>query len=79
MRCCEAWEPLGNCFDPITFECNDFLKLSQIIANLTRENLTEREAEISNLPWTQTEKDKALARCSNVLGVPRNPCFVSML
>ena len=40
------------------------LTSSQIIANLTRENLTEREAEISNLPWTQTEKDNAPARCS---------------
>ena len=26
-------------------------------ANLTRENLAERDAEITNLPWTQTEKD----------------------
>ena len=43
--------------------CIDFQRLSQIIANLTRENLAEREAEISNLPWTQTEKDAAFARC----------------
>ena len=59
MRCCEAWEPVGNCFEPFTFECNDFQNLSQIIANLTRENLAEREAEIANLSWTQTEKDGA--------------------
>ena len=26
-------------------------------------NLAEREAEITNLPWTQTEKDNALGRC----------------
>ena len=63
MRCCEAWEPVGKCFDPISFECVDFQRLSQIIANLARENLAEREAEITNLPWTQTEKDNALARC----------------
>ena len=51
-------------FDPISFECVDFQRLSQIIANLTREKLAEREAEITNLPWTQTEtKDTALARC----------------
>ena len=49
MRCCEAWEPVGKCFDPISFECIDFHGLSQIIASLTRENLTEREAEIGNL------------------------------
>ena len=56
-------EPVGKCFDPISFECVDFQRLSQIIANLTREHLAEREAEITNLPWTQTEKDNALARC----------------
>ena len=37
--------------------------LSHIIANLTRENLAEREAEITDLLWTQTEKDTASARC----------------
>ena len=26
-------------------------------------NIAEREAEITNLPWTQTEKDNAQARC----------------
>ena len=46
-----------------SFECVDFQRLSQIIANFTRENLAERGAEIANLPWTQTEKDNALARC----------------
>ena len=63
MRCCEAWKPVENCFDPISFECVDFQRLSQIIANLTRDNLAEREAEMTNLPWTQTEKDNALAGC----------------
>ena len=63
MRCCEAWEPVGTCFDPISFECTDFEGLSQIIASLTRESLAEREAETWNLPWTQTEKDNALAKC----------------
>ena len=63
MGCCEAWKPIENCFDPISFECIDFHRLSQIIANLTRENFSKREAEITNLLWTQTEKDSALARC----------------
>ena len=36
--------------------------MSQIIANLTRENLAEGEAEIMNLPWTQTEKDAAFGQ-----------------
>ena len=63
MRCCEAWTPTENCFDPISFESVDFQRLCQIIANLTRENFAERETEIANLPWTQTEKGNALARC----------------
>ena len=41
MRCCEAWKPIGTCFEPISLECIDFQRLSQIIANLTRENLAE--------------------------------------
>ena len=50
MRCREAGKPIGNCFEPISSECIDIQRLSQIIANLTRENLAEREAEITNLP-----------------------------
>ena len=64
MCCCEAWKPVAKCFEPISFECIDFQWLSQIVANLTRESLAEREAEIKKqLPWTQTEKDNALAKC----------------
>ena len=63
MRCCEAWKLVEDCFDTSSFECVDFQRLSQIIASLTRENLEASEAEITNLPWTQTEKDTALARC----------------
>ena len=63
MRCCEAWKPVEDCFDSFSFECIDFQRLCQIFASLTRENLEAREAEITNLPWMQTEKDTALARC----------------
>ena len=59
MRCCEAWKPVEDCFDTSSFECIDFQRLSQIIASLTRENLDEREAVVTNLPWTQTQKDTA--------------------
>ena len=83
MRCCEAWKPLENCFDPISFECVDFQTLSHIIANLTHDNLAEREAEITNLPWTQTEKDNAAGQMQNwmqdVPGVSQNPCFALAL
>ena len=51
------------CLDATFFECTDFQKLSQIITNLTRESFAEREAEMRNHPWTQTEKDNALAKC----------------
>ena len=63
MRCCEAWKPVEDCFDTLSFECIDFQRLSQIIASLTRENLEAREAEVRNFPWTQTEKGNASARC----------------
>ena len=63
MHCCETWEPVGKCFDQCSFECIDFHGLSQIIASSTRERIAEREAEICNLPWTQTETDNALAKC----------------
>ena len=80
MRCCEAWKPIEKCFDPISLERVDFQRLSQSIANLAREHLAEREVEITNLPWTQTEKDNALARCRvGQRAWPINQCFVSML
>ena len=63
MHCCAAWDPVGECFEEVTFECTNFHELSQIIASLTRENIAEREAAVHNLPWTHTEKDNALARC----------------
>ena len=60
MRCCEAWKPIEDFFDILSFECIDFQRLS-----LTRENLETRETEVSTLLWTQTEKDVALTRCRN--------------
>ena len=38
-------------------------KLPRIVASLTRGSIAEREDAISNLPWVQTEKDKALTKC----------------
>ena len=72
MRCCEAWKPVEDCFDILSFECIDFQRLSQIFACLTRENLDTREIEVSTLPWRQTEKDIALARCRNSQRAWRN-------
>ena len=63
MHCCEAWEPVGTCFDQCSFECIDFHGVSLIIASLTRKRIAVRETEIRILPWTQTEKENALAKC----------------
>ena len=64
-------EIVEKCFGPISFECVDFQRLSQISAKLTRENLAEREAEITNLPWTQ----KKTMRLLDAPGVSKNQCF----
>ena len=37
--------------------------LTRIIAILTRERLSEWEAEINHFHWIQTEKDNAMAKC----------------
>ena len=64
MRCCAAWEPVGNRFVQCSCECVALHGLSQfIVASLTRERIAEREAAVLNLPWTQTEKDNALVKC----------------
>ena len=72
MRCCEARKPIEDCFDTLSFECNDFQRLSQIFASLTRENFATRETEVSSLPCTQTEQDIALARCRSSQRAWRN-------
>ena len=33
VRCCEAWEPAGKCFKPISFECTDFRGLMKVLQN----------------------------------------------
>ena len=50
---------LKSAFDPISLECVDFQRLSQVSVNLTRETLVEREAEITNFPWrTLVDEDE---------------------
>ena len=58
MRRCAAWEPFGKCFDQCSFECVDFHGLSQIIASLTRERITEREAAAYNLPYADEKRQR---------------------
>ena len=36
---------------------------SHTLLRASRVKGSQREAEISNLPWTQTDKDNALAKC----------------
>ena len=38
---------------------------ARFLPALLAKNLETREIEVSTLPWTQTEKDIALARCRN--------------
>ena len=63
MRCCEAWEPVGQCFDSITFVRTKFRGFSQIVVRFTRVSIAQREEAVRDVPWTQIEKDKALAKC----------------
>ena len=49
---------LGWYFVSFTFECFKFHWLNQLINNLTRDSIDEREDAILNLSWIQTEKDK---------------------
>ena len=37
VRSCEAWKPIEDCFDTLSFECIDFQRLSHIFASLTRD------------------------------------------
>ena len=55
MHCCEAWGPVGKCLDQYSFECVDFHGLTRLL---------RRESDVHNLPWTQAEKDNALAKFS---------------
>ena len=79
MRCCEAWKPIEDCFDTLSFECIDFQRLSQIFASLSCANIATRETEVSTLPCTQTEKYTALARCRSSQRVWRNKKLVLTL
>ena len=77
MRCCEAWEPVGKCFDPNSFRCIDFHGLSQIIASITREKSRRKRSRNwksaldtdgkRQCPWQSAGLDVAP-------GAPRNPC-----
>ena len=79
MRCCKEWKPIEDCLDTFSFECIIFQRLCQIIANLTRETLAEREPEITNFFWTKTETDIALAKSRNGQRAWRNKKLVLTL
>ena len=74
MRCFEAWDPVGKCFDPISFECIDFHGLGQIIASLIREGLAEREAEIREPSLATNGRARCLGEVLDfALGGPSKP------
>ena len=62
MHCCEAWDPVGQCFDDTSFQCTNFHGRSHIVTSLARENIAEREA-VQNLPGLKLKFDNALAKC----------------
>ena len=64
---------LKTAYDTSSFECVDFRRFCQIIANLARETLEEREVETTNLPWTQTERTM-LQPGAEVGNVPVSQC-----
>ena len=79
MHSCEACQPVGKCFDQWSFECIDFHGLTQIVASLTRERITEREAEIRNPPLDTDGKRQRLGEVADLVfapGVPRSRCSV---
>ena len=65
MRCCEAWKPIEDCFDALSFECVDFQQLCQIFASLTRQKPWNTWNWGLNPPLDANRKDIALARCRN--------------
>ena len=79
MHSCAAWDPVGQCFEEVTFECTNFHELSQIIASLTRENIAGREAAVHNLPGCRLKKTMPLpgAEIANGHGPPRSQCPAS--
>ena len=75
MRCCETWKHIEDCFDTLSFECIDFQRLSQLVKTFRHVKL----AEVSSVPWTQTEKDIALIRCRSGQRAWRNKKLVLSL
>ena len=75
IRCREAWKPIEDCFDTLSFEDIDFQRLSHIFASLTRENLARRETEVSS---SLAHKQKNFlwldAGMANEHGAIRNLC-----
>ena len=70
MRCCEAWKPIEDCFDTSSFECVDFQRLSQIIANLTRETLALPRCRGGQRAWRNKKPVLSLSSVTDEEGHP---------
>ena len=81
MRCCEAWKPVEDCFDTLSFECIDFQRIIQIIAALLVKTL--RHVKLRSQPSLGRKQKKTLlwldAGVDNVPGATRNLCSLSVL
>ena len=60
IRCCEAWNLVGQCFDSVSFCCANCNAKAHIVARLTRGSSAERKDAVYTLPWSKTEKQKGL-------------------
>ena len=75
MHCCETWEPVGNAL------INALSTPDHCEPHALKGSQKERQAEISNLPWTQTEKYTPWRSADLVFvpGAPRNQRLVFTL
>ena len=82
MRCCEAWKPIEGCFDTSSLLSVLISRDSaRFLLALLVKTLQAREAEVSTLPWTQTEKrhcSSQMQEVDNVPGATRNLCCLSV-
>ena len=51
MLCCEAWEPVGKCFDQNSFECIDFHGLSNLPWMQTEKDNTLAKCRLGLRAW----------------------------
>ena len=76
MRCCEAWKPIEDCFDALSFECIDFQRLATSLLALLVKTL--QHVKLRSLPsLARNQKKTSLwlgVGIANEHGAIRNLC-----